>query len=50
MVEGNISQELRLKNTNETRNFFHGKIKQNKLMSRKHKRLCATINFFKNFF
>ena len=50
MVEGNISQELRLKNTDETRNSFHGKIKQNELMSRKQKRVCATINFVKNFF
>ena len=50
MVEGNISQELRLKITDETRNSFHGKMKQNELMSRKHKRVCATINFFKNFF
>ena len=50
MVEGNISQELRLKNTDETRNSFHGKMKQNELMSRKHKRVCATINLLKTFF
>ena len=38
MVEENISQELRFKNIDETRNYFLEKIKQNELMSRKWKR------------
>ena len=29
MVEGNISQEFRLKNDDETRNYFAKEIKQN---------------------
>ena len=37
MVEENISQEFRLKNIDETRNYFLEEIKQKKLMSKKHK-------------
>ena len=37
MVEENISQEFRLKNIDETRNYFLKKIEKNELMSRKHK-------------
>ena len=33
MSEENISQEFRLKNIDETRNYFIGKINQNELMS-----------------
>ena len=44
MVEENISQEFRLKNVDETRNYFLEEIKQNELMSRKHKKFCATLN------
>ena len=33
MVEENISQEVRLKNIDETRNYFIEEIKQTKLMS-----------------
>ena len=36
MGEENKSQEFRLKNTDETRNYFRKEIKQNKLMSKKH--------------
>ena len=32
-----MSQEFRLKNIDETRNYFLEKIEQNELMSRKHK-------------
>ena len=44
MVEENISQELRLKNIDETRNYFLEEIKQNELMSKKHKNVCTTLN------
>ena len=44
-----MSQELRLKNIEETRNDFLEKIKQNDLMSRKHKKVCTTVNYIKNF-
>ena len=39
-----MSQEFRLKNTDETRNYFFEEIKQNELMSRKHKKVCTTLN------
>ena len=39
MVEENISQKFRLKNIDETRNYFLEEIEQNELMSRKQKRL-----------
>ena len=38
MVEENISQEFRLKNTDETRNYFIEEIEQNELMCKKHKK------------
>ena len=38
MVEENISQELRLKYIDETRNYFLGEIEKNELMSRSTKR------------
>ena len=37
MAEENITQEFRLKNVNETRNYFMKEINQNELMSMKHK-------------
>ena len=36
MVEENKSQEINMKNIDETRNYFIDKINQNKLMSKKH--------------
>ena len=49
MVEENISQEFRLKNINETKNYFLEEIKQNELMSRKRKKVCRTINLLNTF-
>ena len=40
MAEENLNQEFRLKNIDETRNYF---IKQNELMSRKHKKVGTTV-------
>ena len=40
-----MSQEFRLKNINETRNDFLEVIEQNELMSRKHKKVCTTLNY-----
>ena len=45
MVEENISQEFRLKNVDETRNYFLEEIKQNELMSKKHKKICTTLSY-----
>ena len=49
MVEENISQEFRLKNIDETRNYFLDKIKQNELMSKKHKKVCTTQSYIEHF-
>ena len=43
MKEKTISQELRLKKINKTRNYLFEEIDQNELLSRKHKISCATI-------
>ena len=49
MVEENISQEFRLKNIGGTRNYFLEEIEQNELMSRKHKKVCTTLNYIEHF-
>ena len=49
MVQHNISQELRLKNIDETRNYFIEEIKQNEFMSEKHKNVC-TLNYIEQHF
>ena len=49
MVEENISQEFRLKNIDKTRNYFLEEIKQNELMSRKHKKVCTTLKYIEDF-
>ena len=49
MVEENISQEFKLKNIGETRNCFLEEIEQNELMSRKHKKVCTTLNYIEHF-
>ena len=45
MAEENISQEFRLKNIDETRNYLIEEINQNELMSKKHKKISTTLNF-----
>ena len=45
MAEENISQEFRLKNIDKTRNYLIEGTKQNELMSRNHKKVCATLNY-----
>ena len=49
MVEEKISQELRLKNIGKTRNYFLEEIEQNELISRKHKKVCTTLNYTEHF-
>ena len=44
-----MSQEFKLKNIDETRNYFLEEIKQNQLMSRSHKKVCTTLNNIENF-
>ena len=50
MAEENISlsQEFSLKNIDEARNYFLEEIKQNELMSRKHKKVFTTVNCIEN--
>ena len=45
MSEENISQEFRLKNINETRNYFIKEINENELMSKNHKNVCRVFNY-----
>ena len=49
MVEENISQEFRLKNIDETRNYFLKEIEQNELMIKKHKKVCTALNYIEHF-
>ena len=49
MVEENISQEFRLKNIDRTRNYLIEEINRNELISKKHKRICTTLNYTEHF-
>ena len=49
MVKENISQEFRLKSIDETRSYLIEEINQNKLMSKKHKKVCTTLNYIEHF-
>ena len=49
MTEENISQEFRLKNIDETRNYLIEEINRNELMSKKHKKVCTTLNYIEHF-
>ena len=45
MPEENINQEFRLKEIDEIRNYLIDEINQNKLMSKKHKKVFRVLNF-----
>ena len=49
MAEKNIRQEFRLKNINKTRNSLIKELNRNKLMSKKHKKVCTTLNYIEDF-
>ena len=49
MAEENISQEFRLKNIDQTRNYLIEETNENELMSKKHKKFCTTLNYFEQF-
>ena len=49
MSEENISQKFGLKNIDETRNYLFEEVNPNELMSKKHKKGCATLNFIEQF-
>ena len=44
-----MSQEFWLKNIDPTRKSFLEEIEQNKLMSRKHRKACTTLNYIEHF-
>ena len=48
MVGENRSQWFRFKNKDETRNFLE-EMKGNELMTRKHKKVCTTLNYIEHF-
>ena len=49
VAEENINEELRLKIIDGTRNYFLEEVKQNKLISRKHEKICTTLNYIEHF-
>ena len=49
MVKKNISKEFRMKNIDETRNYFLEETEQNELMYIAHKKVCITLNYIEHF-
>ena len=49
MAQENISQEFRLKNIDETRNYLIEEINRNELMSKKHEKVCTSLNHIEHF-
>ena len=50
MSEENISQEFRMKNIDETRNYLIGEINRHELMNKKHKNIFTTLNYIEHVF
>ena len=48
MSEENITQEFRLKNIDEKRNYLIQELIQNELMSKKHKNVYRVLNYIEN--
>ena len=48
MAEESISQEIGLKNMDETRNYLIEEKNWNELMSKKHKKICTTLNYIED--
>ena len=46
----NIAEEFELKNVDETRNYFFEELEQNELMSKKHQKVCVTLDYIEHFF
>ena len=44
-----MSHGFKFKNKDETRNYLIEEIKQNELMSKKHKKVCTTLNYIEHF-
>ena len=45
----NISQEFRLKSMDKTRNYISRRNKSKLIDGRKHKKVCATLNYIEHF-
>ena len=44
-----MSLEFRLKSIDETKNYSLEERRQNKLISKRHKKVCATLNYVEHF-
>ena len=49
VIEENISQEVRPKNIDKTPIFLIEEINRNQLMSKKHKKVCTSLNYTEHF-
>ena len=49
IAKTNINQEVRIKNIDETKNYITEEINQIRVMSKKHKKVCRTLNYIENF-
>ena len=49
MAEEKISQEFRLKNIDETRNYLIEETNRNELMTKKHNNVCTALNYIELF-
>ena len=47
--EENISQEFRSKDIDKTRKYLIEEINQSKLIRKKHKKVCTTLNWIEHF-
>ena len=50
MAEEKISQEFRVKNIDEKRNYFIEEMKQNDLTSKNHKKVCTALSYIEQSF
>ena len=48
MCKENISQKFRLRNIDGIRNYLLDEIEQHELMSTKHEKVCATLNYIEH--
>ena len=48
MPEENMNQEFRLKKIDEIRNYLIEEIIRNKLISKKHKKVCRVLNYIEH--
>ena len=48
IVEENLSQEFKFKNIEKIKNYFIEEIDQNKLIGKKHKKVCPVLNYIEH--